>query len=76
MLDIGRGSWSHQTRSYTAYLTYMQRVLKLDVNFLVFADVKAATFVNWMRRGRERRTEVRGQEFKDLPYYRSASSLT
>ncbi|XP_076449513.1 protein HtrL-like [Babylonia areolata] len=71
MLDIGRGHWAHssQTRSYNTYLLYMQRVLRLDVNLVVFVDSQALPFVQWMRRGRAGHTHVVELTLKDLPYY-------
>lgn len=71
MLDIGRGNWtSHQRRSYNTYLLYMQRVLRLDVNMVIFIDAKGRPFVDWMRRGREKRTRVVEITLEELPYYR------
>lgn len=70
LLDIGRGQWSSQSRSYNTYLTYMHRVLRLDVNMVIFIDSKGRPFVDWMRRGRENRTLVIETNIKDLPYYR------
>ena len=69
MMDIGRGQWSKQSRSYDTYLLYMQRVLRLDVNMFVFADAKAKRVVDLMRRGRQFRTYVVEKNFTDLPYY-------
>ena len=73
MLDIGRGSWGSQRRSYNTYLLYMQRVLRLDVNMMVFVDARARPFIDWMRRGRENRTFVVQLDFNSLPYYRLVS---
>nr|KAG5696637.1 hypothetical protein BaRGS_034098 [Batillaria attramentaria] len=71
MLDIGRGNWSsHQKRSYNTYLLYMQRVLRLDVNMVIFIESKGRPFVDWMRRGRERQTRVVEITLEELPYYR------
>nr|KAG5710628.1 hypothetical protein BaRGS_013274 [Batillaria attramentaria] len=59
MIDIGRGNWSSkQKRPYNTYLLYMQRVLMLDVNMVIFIDPKGRPFVEWMRRGREKRTKL------------------
>ncbi|XP_076449635.1 protein HtrL-like [Babylonia areolata] len=69
MLDIGRGRWARQKRPYNTYLLYMQRVLRLDVNLVVFVDSKALPFVLWMRRGREARTHVVRTDLRQLPYY-------
>lgn len=71
MLDIGRGQWSNpeQRRSYNTYLLYMQRVLRLDVNMLIFVDAKGRPFIDWMRRGRQSRTYVVETNLKHLPYY-------
>ncbi|XP_035826591.1 protein HtrL [Aplysia californica] len=70
MVDIGRGSWGQQRRTYNTYLMYMQRVLRLDVNMVVFVDAKGKPFIDWMRRGRENRTNIVVQDFKALPYYK------
>ena len=71
MVDIGREQWSNpeQRVSYNTYLLFMQRVLRLDVNMVIFVDAKARPFVDWMRRGRQSRTHVVEKNFKDLPYY-------
>ena len=68
MLDIGRGAWSDQARPYNTYLLYMQRVLRLDVSMVVYIDKKGKPFVEWMRRGREKRTKIIIIDVKDLPY--------
>ncbi|XP_059141216.1 protein HtrL-like [Physella acuta] len=70
MMDIGRGSWSNQSRPYKTYLLYMLRLLMMDINLVLFVDPQAATFVEWMRQGREHRTKVYLMVFKDLPYYK------
>jgi len=70
MLDIGRGAWTDQARGYNTYLLYMQRVLRLDVSMLIFIDRKGKPFVEWMRRGRERRTKIVVVDIKDLPYHK------
>ncbi|KAK3754138.1 hypothetical protein RRG08_024211 [Elysia crispata] len=71
LLDIGRGSWSNnQERGYNTYLLYMQRMLRLDVNMVVFVEPKGRPFIDWMRRGRTSRTHVVDVSFKALPYYR------
>ncbi|KAK6982486.1 protein htrl, partial [Biomphalaria glabrata] len=69
MLDIGRGNWSEQSRPYNTYLLYMQRMLRLDVNMVVFVEPKGKPFIEWMRRGREKRTHIAVTTLKDLPYY-------
>ncbi|GFO26289.1 protein htrl-like [Plakobranchus ocellatus] len=71
LLDIGRGKWAEQTRSYNTYLLYMQRNLRLDVNMLVYMGSEGQPFVQWMRRGRENRTRIVDTALKDLPYYKS-----
>ncbi|XP_059168872.1 protein HtrL-like [Physella acuta] len=70
MLDIGRGTWTSQVRPYNIYLLYMQRLLRMDVNIVVYVDVKARPFIEWMRRGREGRTRVVLVRLEELPYYR------
>ncbi|XP_012940111.1 protein HtrL [Aplysia californica] len=70
MLDIGRGSWSNQRRSYNEYLLFMQRVLRLDVSMVVFVDPPGKPFIDWMRRGRENRTKIIITHIKELPYYK------
>ena len=71
MVDIGRGQWNNPVyrRSYNTYLLYMQRVLRLDVNIVLFVDSKARPFVEWMRRGRESRTRIIDLKLPSLPYY-------
>ncbi|GFR60955.1 protein htrl [Elysia marginata] len=69
LLDIGRGDWDNQQRKYSTYLLYMQRMLRLDVNMVVFVEPKGRPFIDWMRRGREARTRVVEIGVKDLPYY-------
>ena len=69
MFDIGRGEWQNQTRKYTTYLRNMKPVLALDINIVVFVDAKARPFVEWMRRGRESRTQVVELRLQDLPYF-------
>ncbi|KAK7115018.1 hypothetical protein V1264_000967 [Littorina saxatilis] len=71
MLDIGRGQWSNPTyrRSYNTYLLYMLRVLRLDVNMVVFVDSRGRPFVEWMRRGRGSHTRIVEIALQDLPYY-------
>ncbi|KAH9495629.1 hypothetical protein Btru_015461, partial [Bulinus truncatus] len=68
-LDIGRGSWKHQNRAYDQYLQYMKGVLRLDVNLVLFIDAKGKSFVEKMRRGRERRTKIIVTSLAQLPYY-------
>ncbi|XP_059168873.1 protein HtrL-like [Physella acuta] len=70
MLDIGRGSWDQQSRSYNTYLLYMQQLLRMDMNIVVFVEQKGKPFVDWMRRGREDRTFVVVTDITSLPYYR------
>ncbi|KAK7497665.1 hypothetical protein BaRGS_00011060, partial [Batillaria attramentaria] len=70
MLDIGRGNWSTQKRSYNTYLLYMHRMLSLDVNMVVFVDPRGRPFVDWMRRGREQRTLVVVTRVEELPYFK------
>uniref|UniRef100_A0A2C9KZX9 Uncharacterized protein n=1 Tax=Biomphalaria glabrata TaxID=6526 RepID=A0A2C9KZX9_BIOGL len=70
MLDIGRGNWTKQSRPYNTYLSYMEGLLQLDVNMVVFVEPKGKPFIEWMRRGRENRTRITVTTLKDLPYYR------
>uniref|UniRef100_A0A2C9KZU3 Uncharacterized protein n=1 Tax=Biomphalaria glabrata TaxID=6526 RepID=A0A2C9KZU3_BIOGL len=71
MLDIGRGNWTKQSRPYNTYLSYMEGLLQLDVNMVVFVEPKGKPFIEWMRRGRENRTRITVTTLKDLPYYRT-----
>ncbi|KAH9488274.1 hypothetical protein Btru_063850 [Bulinus truncatus] len=48
----------------------MTNVLKLDINLVIFADTKARTFLEKMRRGREKHTRIFNSTLVDLPYYR------
>ena len=70
MLDIGRDNWRHQSRGFNEYLLYMQRVLRLDVNMVVYIDAKGKPMVEWMRRGREARTRIIESKIEDVPYYK------
>ncbi|XP_055891017.1 protein HtrL-like isoform X2 [Biomphalaria glabrata] len=76
MLDIGRGSWQQQSRKYNQYLLYMQRVLRLDVNVVVYVDEKGKPFIEWMRRGREKHTSIVVTSLTELPYYRHKDRIT
>lgn len=70
LIDIGRGEWTNnQDRKYSTYLLYMQRMLRLDVNMVVFIEGKGRPFIDWMRRGRNHRTHVIDISLKDLPYH-------
>ncbi|RUS70265.1 hypothetical protein EGW08_021973, partial [Elysia chlorotica] len=68
-LDIGRGSWWKQGRTYREYLTYMLKVLKLDVNLVVFIEPKGENFVRVNRRGREKRTVIHPITLEDLELF-------
>ncbi|GFN93012.1 protein htrl-like [Plakobranchus ocellatus] len=70
LVDIGRGSWGRQERGYSQYLLYMQRMLRLDVNMVIFVGAKGRPFIDWMRRGRGTRTYVVETSIQDLPYFR------
>ncbi|RUS84157.1 hypothetical protein EGW08_008085 [Elysia chlorotica] len=48
----------------------MQRLLKLDVNMVIFVEPKGRPFIDWMRRGRENRTYMMDISLETLPYYR------
>ena len=69
LLDIGRGQWSYQSRAFNIYLLYMQRVLRLDVNMVIYMEAKGKPMADWMRRGREARTVIIDTKLHDLPYY-------
>lgn len=71
MLDIGRGDWRQQSRSYSTYLRHFARVLCLDVNMVVFTDARGRLLVDRLRQGRERRTHVMDTvtQLEDLYYY-------
>ncbi|XP_046325801.2 uncharacterized protein LOC124110466 isoform X1 [Haliotis rufescens] len=75
MLDIGRGSWSKQSRSYNKYLIYMSQVLRLDVNMVVYIEEKGRPFVEWMRRGRGGFTKIRPIQLSQFPYYKYKSKM-
>ena len=40
LFDIGREDWHLFSRSYSNYLTYMEKWLQLDVNVVVFVEQK------------------------------------
>ncbi|KAK7087319.1 protein HtrL-like isoform X3 [Littorina saxatilis] len=75
LVDIGRGQWNFQSRGFNEYLLYMQRVLKLDVNMVVYIHDRGAPTVRWMRRGREHRTRIIATNLEDLPYYKYKSQI-
>ncbi|XP_046582056.1 uncharacterized protein LOC124289476 isoform X2 [Haliotis rubra] len=75
MIDIGRGSWSKQSRSYNNYLLHMSQVLRLDVNMVIYIEEKGRPFVEWMRRGREGSTTILPIQLPDLPYYKYKSRM-
>ncbi|XP_041358592.1 protein HtrL-like isoform X2 [Gigantopelta aegis] len=70
MIDIGRGRWNAQSRKYNDYLMFMSHLLKLDVNMVIFIETKGRPFVEWMRRGRKKRTLILPITLQDLPYYK------
>jgi hypothetical protein len=70
LVDIGRQTWTQQSRGFNEYLLYMQRVLKLDINTVIFIDPKGRPMVDWIRRGREHRTRVFDARLEDIPYYK------
>ncbi|XP_070187486.1 protein HtrL-like [Littorina saxatilis] len=70
LLDIGRGHWGKDSRGLNEYLLYMQRVLRLDVNMVIYVAVKGRPMVQWMRRGRENRTRIIDAKVEDVPYFK------
>ncbi|KAK7475521.1 hypothetical protein BaRGS_00033210 [Batillaria attramentaria] len=80
LLDIGRGEWRGKQggkyrRTYDDYLHYMQQLLRLDVNLLLFVDHKARPAVDRGRRGKENHTYVVEVRLEDLPYYQHRSRV-
>ncbi|GFO31951.1 protein htrl-like [Plakobranchus ocellatus] len=69
LVDIGRGGWRTQGRTYREYLTHMLKVLRLDVNLIVFIEPKGLEFVKMNRRGRENRTVIYPTTIEKLSYY-------
>ncbi|GFR71626.1 protein HtrL-like [Elysia marginata] len=68
-VDIGRGSWWKQGRTYREYLTYLLKVLRLDVNLVVFIEEKGQNFVRINRRGRETRTIIHPISLQQLELF-------
>ncbi|XP_076435932.1 protein HtrL-like [Babylonia areolata] len=71
MFDIGRGAWqSEYARPYRHYLSFLEPLMKLQVNVVAFADSLAASVIRGARHGQSLRTRVVEMEVEDLPYFR------
>ncbi|GFO31950.1 protein htrl [Plakobranchus ocellatus] len=76
LVDIGRGGWWTHARTYRQYLTYMLKLLKLDINLIVFIEQKGLEFVKMNRKGREHRTVIHLVKLEQLSYHPLLPKIT
>ncbi|VDM99341.1 unnamed protein product [Thelazia callipaeda] len=72
LLDIGRGDWWEYRRPLEKYYTYLENILRLKVNLVIFVNQKSVEHVSARRKfyGLERLTKVIPISLQDLPLYR------
>ncbi|CAJ0568378.1 unnamed protein product, partial [Mesorhabditis spiculigera] len=72
LMDIGRGDWWEYRRPLDKYHEFMERVLSLRNNMVIFTDAHSYEFVVAYRRkmGLEEVTKVHQMTLEDLPLWR------
>ncbi|GMS80039.1 hypothetical protein PENTCL1PPCAC_2214 [Pristionchus entomophagus] len=72
LMDIGRGEWFEYRRPLEKYHSYMENVLSLKVNMVIFTDHSSVDFVHKYRAemGLTHKTKVYNITLDDLPLAR------
>lgn len=65
LLDIGRGNWWEYRRTIENYYQYLDNILHLNVDLVIFLDDKSADYIYKRRRGLgfEQKTKVNIKKF-------------
>ncbi|VDN60698.1 unnamed protein product, partial [Dracunculus medinensis] len=71
LLDIGRGNWWEYRRTIENYYQYLDNILHLNVDLVIFLDDKSADYIYKRRRGLgfEQKTKIIPISFYELPFY-------
>ena len=73
LFDIGRDKWSNYNQSYNTYLFWMDNVLNVDSDFIIYTEEK---FLNRILESRKKidknltRTKIILKNFEDLDSYK------
>ncbi|GMT10431.1 hypothetical protein PFISCL1PPCAC_1728 [Pristionchus fissidentatus] len=72
LMDIGRGEWFEYRRPLEKYHSYMENLLSLKVNMIIFTDKSSVDFVYKYRKemGLMKKTKVYNITLDDLPLAR------
>uniref|UniRef100_A0A914WHR0 Uncharacterized protein n=1 Tax=Plectus sambesii TaxID=2011161 RepID=A0A914WHR0_9BILA len=69
LLDIGRGKWWYYRRPFEIYLDYLEQMLRLDVNMVLFVDKKAVDFALKCRTHLSSKTVLYETSLADVPLW-------
>ncbi|ETN82377.1 hypothetical protein NECAME_08027 [Necator americanus] len=72
LIDIGRGDWDRYRRPLEQYHIFMENLLSLQNNMVIFTDTSSYDFIHKYRKnmGEMHRTKIHLITLNDLPLYR------
>lgn len=76
LLDIGRGKWWYYRRPFDIYLDYLEQMLQLEVNMILFVDKKAIEFARKCRSHLASKTVLYETTLADVPLWRYRDRMT